>query len=324
MGAMSGRVCRLPSLLGPALFASGLLVHGEAEAGCSIGSFAMVFSSLDILAGSSLDSTGTFSVSCSLGLNTSSNIGISCGAGLSCTSNRRQMVNTTNSAHKLLVEFYTDSGRTSVWPASPATPAGIYTGSPYAPTIPTNGTKNFTVYGRIAANQQTVPPGTYVWTGNPDPKLLYCTDLLCIFLANDGPPSASTATVTIPAFCSVGTSSAVAFGTAGILASAVDATGTVRVTCTNTTSYSVGLDTGSNSSGSTRRMKHASSASYVAYELYLDSTRSTVWGTSGGNLKSGTGTGSQQSHTVYGRVPTQSPAPTPGSYSDTVAVTVTY
>ncbi|MDK9697969.1 MAG: spore coat U domain-containing protein [Siculibacillus sp.] len=311
-------------MLGPALVVSASLVHGEAEAGCSIGSFAMVFSSLDILSGSSLDSTGTFSVSCSLGLNTSSNIGISCGAGTSCTSNQRHMVNTTNSAHKLRVEFYTNSGRTNVWPASPATPAGSYTGSPYAPTIPTNGTKNFTVYGRIAANQQTAPPGTYVWTGNPDPKLLYCTDLLCLFTATDTPPSASTATVTIPAFCSVGTSSSVAFGTAGVLSSAVDATGTVRVTCTNTTSYSVGLDTGSNASGSTRRMKHASATSYVVYELYLDSTRSTVWSTSGGNLKSGTGTGTQQSHTVYGRVPSQSPAPTPGSYADTVAVTVTY
>lgn len=324
MGATRGRYRRLVRMLGPALFVSASLVHDEAKAGCSIGNFAMVFSSLDILSGSSLDSSGSFSVSCSLGLSTSSNIGISCGAGMSCTSNQRYMINTTNSAHKLVVEFYTDSGRTSVWPASPATPTGNYTGSPYAPTIPTNGTKNFTVYGRIAANQQTVPPGTYVWTGNPDPKLLYCTDLLCLFRANDSPPSASTATVTIPSFCSVGASSSVAFGTAGILSSAIDATGTVRVTCTNTTSYSVGLDTGSNASGSTRRMKHASSVSYVTYELYLDASHSTVWGTSGGNLKSGTGTGIQQSYSVYGRIPSQSPAPAPGSYSDTIAVTVTY
>jgi spore coat protein U-like protein len=49
-----------------------------------------------------------------------------------------------------------------------------------------------------------------------------------------------------------------------------------------------------------------------------------AWGsTVGTNTESGTGTGSTQSLTVYGRVASQT-TPNPGTYSDTIVVTVAY
>lgn len=311
------------------LFVATLFCGGDQAraASCTSNAFTMVFSPLDILSGGVLDSSATFGVNCVLLGVTSGSIGVSCGAGMSCTSNVRYMVNTANSSYKLRFELYADSGHTSVVQAGGiASPAGSYTGSAAPVTYAAYGTANFTAYGRIAAGQQTVPPGTYVWTGNNDPVVQFCSSSFlgaCIIWAVDTPGSVTTATVTIPAFCSVGASSTVAFPTQGILSGAVDATGTVRVTCTNTTSYSIALSTGSNASGAVRRMKHVSAAEYVTYELYTNTGRSTVWSSSGGGLVAATGAGSEQSFTVYGRVPAQS-TPKPGNYADTVAITVTY
>ena len=63
----------------------------------------------------------------------------------------------------------------------------------------------------------------------------------------------------------------------------------------------------------------------LGYQLYSDSLHSIVWGdgTSLSAVTPGVGTGSNQSLTVYGRLPTVTGA-IPGTYTDTVTVTVTY
>jgi spore coat protein U-like protein len=108
----------------------------------------------------------------------------------------------------------------------------------------------------------------------------------------------------------------------------VDTNGSFQVRCTNGTGYQIGLDTGSNNSGATRRMKHATNNEFIAYELYTATTRQAgeVWGnTPGGDTLQGqTGDGSAQSFTVYGRVPSGQTVPTAGNYTDTVTITVTY
>lgn len=308
-------------LTGAALFGGG-----EARAAtCTSSAFTMVFGPLDILAGGQLDSSATFDATCDLVLLTNSAVAIGCGLGTSCTSNLRTMVDTLDPTRKLRVEFYLDAGRANVAQAGTiASPVGSYGGTPTPVTLSLTGTKTIPVYGRVLSNQQSAPPGTYVWTGNGDPVVQYCSvgAIVCLTTATAASPSPSTATVTIPAFCTVGASSTVAFPTQGLLTADTDATGTVRVTCTNSTVYSIGIDTGANPSGATRRMKHASAAVYVAYELYADAGRTTVWGTAGAAV-AGTGTGSQQAYTVHGRVPGQT-TPAPGNYSDTVAITVTY
>jgi len=62
----------------------------------------------------------------------------------------------------------------------------------------------------------------------------------------------------------------------------------------------------------------------VTYGLYRDSARTLPWGDIiGTDTAAGTGTCSSQALAVYGRVPTQS-TPTPGTYTDTIIVTVTF
>ena len=53
-----------------------------------------------------------------------------------------------------------------------------------------------------------------------------------------------TVQMTITATCTVNSASALNFGTQGILATNVDQTSTIQVTCTNTTPYNIGLNVG--------------------------------------------------------------------------------
>jgi len=107
----------------------------------------------------------------------------------------------------------------------------------------------------------------------------------------------------------------------------VDASSALTVQCTNTTPYAVSLDAGLNAGGAgnfgSRSMKSGSNA--LAYQLYVNAGRTTVWGdgSGGSSTASGTGTGSTQNITVYGRVPSLSGV-VPGTYTDTVTVTITY
>jgi spore coat protein U-like protein len=98
-----------------------------------------------------------------------------------------------------------------------------------------------------------------------------------------------------------------------------DASSTLTVNCSSGTPYTVALDNGTNYSVG-RRM--ASGASYINYVLYSDSTRSTQWNST--NTKTGTGSGSDQNLTVYGRIPSSQSVTNTGSYGDTVIATVSY
>jgi len=126
---------------------------------------------------------------------------------------------------------------------------------------------------------------------------------------------------TVSAACIVSTSP-VAFGVYNPTAGTVlDGTGTVSVTCTNGTSYAVSLDGGGQADVLSRAMSNL--PDLLSYQLFSDAARTSVWGTTGGELVNATGTGLQVDHTVYGRVAASQNVPV-GSYTDTVNVTVTY
>ena len=131
---------------------------------------------------------------------------------------------------------------------------------------------------------------------------------------------------TVTADCTVSTS-ALAFGNVNVISgSNVDGTGGISVTCTNGTAWSAsaGVGAGSGASFTDRRM--TSGSNLLGYNLYTSSAYSTVWGDGTGStgLLSGTGNGSAQAVTVYGRVGSGQTGVPAGSYADTVAVTVTY
>jgi spore coat protein U-like protein len=136
--------------------------------------------------------------------------------------------------------------------------------------------------------------------------------------------STFTVQVSITATCTINSASTLNFGTQGILSTNVDQTSTIAVTCSNTTPYNIGLDAGTGSGATVAVRKLTSGGATVNYSLYSDAGRATVWGnTVGTDTVAGTGNGSSQNFTVYGRIPTQT-TPAPGTYNDTITVTVTY
>lgn len=64
---------------------------------------------------------------------------------------------------------------------------------------------------------------------------------------------------------------------------------------------------------------------YLPYELYRDAARSLRWGnTLNVDTVGGTGSGSAQQLTIYGRVAPVTGQPPAGTYNDLVQVTITY
>jgi len=160
-------------------------------------------------------------------------------------------------------------------------------------------------------------------------KLIFVV-LAGLLLGSSGVHATTTTTtfqarVTIAATCSIGGTTTLDFGSPGLLAANVDQTSTIQITCSDTTPYNIGLDKGTNGASVTARlMKGGPSNETIQYSLYSDSGRTTNWGnTVPTDTVSSAGIGSSQSFTVYGRIPPQT-TPTPGTYTDTITVTVTY
>ena len=131
-------------------------------------------------------------------------------------------------------------------------------------------------------------------------------------------PAAAQAVTT----CTV-SATTVAFGV--VQFSVVNSTGTVTINCNaNDASITVALSTGGSASYAPRKM--SSGANKLQYNLYKDSAHTLVWGN--GTSGTVTNTGSAIANvalkfTVYGQVPAQA-LPAPGSYTDSITVTVTY
>jgi spore coat protein U-like protein len=127
--------------------------------------------------------------------------------------------------------------------------------------------------------------------------------------------------------CTV-TATAVAFGTYTPLATATS-TGTISVACTlvvGSSTATAALSSGMSGTFTARTMSNGTGGT-LRYNLYTTAADSVVWGDGTGGSQTQTltinGLGSVTVNaTVYGLVPLQDPAP--GSYSDTITVTVNY
>lgn len=102
--------------------------------------------------------------------------------------------------------------------------------------------------------------------------------------------------------------------------------GSIAVTCTLGTSFSVGLGDGQNVSGGVRRMRRGASTDYLNYELYKDLLVQNRFGdaVTAQRLTGGLGLGLVAVPVaVYGAVPSGQSAAS-GAYSDTVQITLYY
>jgi spore coat protein U-like protein len=192
---------------------------------------------------------------------------------------------------------------------------------------------NVPIYGRIYPNQAmlayshqaanlAITPVRYRYNLSGSPP----TTAQCLAgIGDGGGTSGSTDTVTVQASmsdaCVIGTAGDISFGQVASVDSNQDQTSVITFQCR--AAWQVGLGNGSNFDGSHRRMA-APGGKYITYELYRDSGRTQRWGnTLNGDTVSGTASyDSLTQVTVYGRVPAQTVVP--GSYSDTITVTLTF
>lgn len=169
----------------------------------------------------------------------------------------------------------------------------------------------------------------------PRPRLAYVLLALpCSALCAPG-TSSLTAIASVPGNCSVSTTP-VAFNTYDPivvnLSAALNATGSVTVTCVKGTAPVIALGLGSHASGAVRRM--SSGADFLAYELYQPPGTApgtpcsfpalSVWG-SAGNAFSTTAAPSKNPrvYSICGTVPAGQ-NPSVGTYTDTVVATVIF
>jgi spore coat protein U-like protein len=302
-----------------------MAMPATAAISCTASMTNIVFGSVNVLPGAVIDTTGTLTITCSgATANTAYRFCTDIRTGPDASGNQRRMASGTNF---LNFDLYKDAARTQEW----GNYANNYLGGGSQNDFTSNGSGNIsstvTVYARIAASQQTAIPGSYSETmsSGTSQRMHYGA------LASGGNCSvgASTANFSFTVTATVGTNCLISatnlnFGSVGLLTSNVDATSTVTPTCTSTTPYNIGLDTGTASGATVTTRKMTSGANTISYSLYSNSGRTTNWGnTVGTDTVSGTGSGLGQNYTVYGRVPSQT-TPRPATYSDTIVATVTY
>jgi len=142
------------------------------------------------------------------------------------------------------------------------------------------------------------------------------------------------AVCTLLCSCSVSTSP-VSFGVYNPLSSSpLDSAGNVRVTCGGVLGllvpYNIAINKGSFSTNFSPRQM-ASAGNKLNYDLYTSSAHAVIWGDGSGSTQYVSGAitivllgGTSNDHAVYGRIPGSQFTVVPGSYGDTVTVTVTY
>lgn len=317
-------------------FANHITTYQTDVGGCGASASDVNFGTLTISALSGATTTGAVSITCPSGQGNNSpwSYCISIGAGNnSASASARTMTSGSNS---ISYNLYTDSAYTN-----PYTYLGntIFT---YPYSNASGSTATSTIYAMILSPGPGIPPGTYTDTYTNSTEAIvnidtapvaYSVPETCTGVsgANWFNTLTFTVVVTVQPTCTL-TLSSLNFGsTSAPMTSNATATATIGATCSASTPYSIGLDNGQYANGSQRRMQ-SGSGDYINYNLYLDSGLTQSWSTSSSptfctnglnTCVLNTGTGANQNVTIYGQVPAQS-TPSPGLYSDSVVVTLTY
>lgn len=158
--------------------------------------------------------------------------------------------------------------------------------------------------------------------------LAACTAVLSIKALAATTSDTLTVQATVVSSCTVGAAT-LDFGTVDSITGALDLndTATISVTCSLTTPYNILLGPGTNGDGTVtgRKMKISGAGTdKLSYQLFRNALGTQNWGqTIGTDTESAIGTGFAVPHVVYGKIPAAQVV-TPGSYSDTVTITVSY
>ncbi len=136
-------------------------------------------------------------------------------------------------------------------------------------------------------------------------------------------------TASVQATCSV-TATTLAFGAYTPGAGAITNNSTISVKCTKNTPYTIALNGGTTVGGTVAQRLMASGANTLQYNLFTTVAFTQIFGDGSGTSKTVAGTGAgvaaANAVAVFGQVldSATNKAAVPGSYTDTIAVTVTY
>ncbi|MEO6982724.1 MAG: spore coat U domain-containing protein [Edaphobacter sp.] len=280
------------------LFLLACSVRSAEAATCTVTATSVSFGNFS---GTLINITGTLKVKCPNGA--AYQVSLSPGAGIGATITNRRMTGLLLA--QLGYALYSDAGHTVNWGNSVGT--GWVTGTG------TGTRKTLNVYAQLPGNQYA-PTGSY-------------TDATVIVSVTGSGLTTVTSTfsvkATVQAACTL-SASTLAFGVYS--GSLINSTSSISVTCTNTTTYNVGLSAG-NASGATvtNRSMTGPGSALLGYKLFSNSGHTINWGnTVGTDTVAATGTGIVQSLTVYGQIPAAQTSAPVGSYADIIVATITY
>lgn len=329
---------RLICLMGPLFLAAGAAQAQTCSA--TVAGGGITFNNVDPIALSAVTAQSTLSVTCNWGLLAAPTVRlcVNLGLGNSSTSvNPRRMQQGTANALQYLVRTGSAAGLVLGSTETNNQPLNVQM------TWPGGGvntlTQTFTLYGEILANQPAVPvtnAATTVYTetfSSASARLTYQGYALpvldpgtCPVLLASSSPIGFTATANVTKNCTI-SAAPMAFPQGSTLGTALNATSSLTLRCSNTLPYAIALSGGGSNAVTARRMSRTANGvtTTVDYQLYLDAARSQIWGDgTGGTLRhTANGTGYPAQVTVYGQVPAQA-TPVPGDYSDTITATILF
>lgn len=299
---------------------------------CSLSSVSPVkFGPVNPFATTGPTTSMTFNYSCArapgdvlTGINLCFNIASSSLSGSIAT---RTMSSAGPPASTLNYQLYQNAGHTVVWGSQYLTGTTFPMVQLTLPNL-TPVTGSLTVYARIPTPQSTPVPGTFIDRYTAATAIVTMNTGLTAPPATCGTTVAATfpfnVTARVVKHCNVSYANNVSFGSVTASQTNITSFNTLGVVCTRNTPYTIGLLPSSNNTGGSGAMKGTgSNTDTVPYQLRSTSgTTGAVWGNTAQNMVAGTGTGSTVAYTVYGTVPGANY--TPGSYSDTVTIHVTY
>lgn len=237
----------------------------------------------------------------------------------------------TNGSQTLAFNLYVDNSYTNgaAW-GGPAIPGTAQIGSDFTGILGLfTASREFTVYGKIPgavlAGASVAGGALYRTSFAGQGSVHFAFGTLLGQRCTDGGSSSFSfeADVTIASECE--TQAAVLdFGAAGTLGATRRASAVLNVRCTAGKPYQIVLDAGKHGSVAARKMRNAATGETIAYSL-SNSAGGERWGdgTLGTLVHRSVGSGMLDSVTIHGTVPAQQ-TPSPGSYQDTVTVTITF
>jgi spore coat protein U-like protein len=127
-------------------------VSTNVTASCSVTAGNLAFADVDPLANATTATDGTSTISVTCSNTTPYDVGLSAGGATGATVSSRMMTH-TDATSTLAYALYSDAGRTTNWGETVATDTVAGTG--------TGAAQSLTVYGSVAAGQETAKVGAY-------------------------------------------------------------------------------------------------------------------------------------------------------------------